>query len=314
MKVLAFVHGYPPSHNAGSEMMLHTLLRQLQRRGHEAKVLTGTGTRAEHQGVAVCTDQTEANSLAAWCDVIITHLAWTERAFELAEQSHRPLAHLIHNSGLSRYGLMARSCDLVVFNGRTTYRACAPWNGPHLVINPLVDIAEYRTEPGDCITLVNLNGNKGADLFYRLAESMPDRSFLGVVGAYGAQDIRSLPNVEIVANTTEIKQVYSRTRILLMPSRSESWGRTAIEAAASGIPTIASHATGLVEALDYAGVFVHRDDPDSWMAALRAFDNPETYEVRSEMAKQRAEELYSQFQPHIDEVEAALLRLTRRQV
>lgn len=312
MRILAYVHGYPPFHNAGSEMMLHTLLSQLMMSGHKAKVLTGTGTSTEHQGVAVCTDQTEANSLAAWCDVMITHLDWTQRAFKLAEQVQKPLVHLIHNGFPRRYGLNDRVCDLAVFNSGTTYKACSPWKSTHIVIDPLVDVNEYRTEPGECITLINPNSNKGVDLFYRLAESMPYKSFLGVRGAYGDQDIRSLPNVEIIANTADMKQVYSRTRILLMPSKFESWGRTAIEAAASGIPTIASHAPGLVESLDYAGVFAHRDDLESWRVAIEALDDPDIYKARSELARQRADEIHSQFQAHIDEVEKAMLRLVRR--
>lgn len=311
MKILAYVHGYPPAHNAGSEMMLHTMLRQLQQRGHEVQVLTGTGSNTTYQGVSICIDLVQEHALADWCDIIITHLSWTQRALVLAGLHRKPVAHLIHNRSLRQYGIIPRPFDLAVFNCWSTYRGVS-WPGPHVVIDPLVDIAEYRTEPGECITLINLNGNKGAGAFYALAENMPDRPFLGVVGAYGEQDIRSLPNVEIMDNTPDIVEVYGKTRILMMPSISESWGRTAIEAAASGIPTVASHAPGIVEALDYAGVFVHRDDLESWMIAIQATDDPAVYEARSEMARQRAEELYSQFQSHIDEVEKAMLELVRR--
>ena len=43
----------------------------------------------------------------------------------------------------------------------------------------------------------------------------------------------------------------------------------AVEAAASGIPTIAHPTPGLQEALGDAGVFVDRDDIDGWETALK---------------------------------------------
>ena len=38
MSVVARVYGYPPTHNAGSEWMLHSMLRPLAARGHRVTV------------------------------------------------------------------------------------------------------------------------------------------------------------------------------------------------------------------------------------------------------------------------------------
>src|SRR6202008_4402278 len=105
-----------------------------------------------------------------------------------------------------------------------------------VVVRPLVRSAEFATEPGDRVTLVNLRPmemspggavmGKGAELFWTLAERMPGVKFLGVRGAYGGQMVRDdLPNVEVLdpVPAHEMRdRVFARTRVLLMPSSYES--------------------------------------------------------------------------------------------
>ena len=88
----------------------------------------------------------------------------------------------------------------------------------------------------DRITLINLCENKGARLFWALAARMPKTQFLAVKGAYGTQIVQDLPNVEVqehVPGDQMRDKVYARTRVLLVPSSYESWGRVAVEAMAS---------------------------------------------------------------------------------
>jgi len=129
-------------------------------------------------------------------------------------------------------------------------------------------------------------------VFYKLAERMPDVRFLGVVGAYGGQDIRDLPNVEIQPHTPNIRDdVYARTRVLLMPSSYESWGRTGAEAMASGIPTIAHPTPGLRESLGDSGVFVERPDLDGWEHAIRQLLDGRRWRAASRRALARSAQL-----------------------
>jgi glycosyltransferase involved in cell wall biosynthesis len=53
-----------------------------------------------------------------------------------------------------------------------------------------------------------------------------------------------------------------------MPSRRESYGRVAVEAAMSGIPTVASDLPGIREATNNRGLFVA--EGQSWEAAVRS--------------------------------------------
>ena len=75
-------------------------------------------------------------------------------------------------------------------------------------------------------------------MFYALAERFPDQRFFAVEGSYGEQIIRTdLPNVEWLRHVPGHQmreQVYARTKVLLMPSVYESYGRTAVEAMVAG--------------------------------------------------------------------------------
>jgi glycosyltransferase involved in cell wall biosynthesis len=91
--------------------------------------------------------------------------------------------------------------------------------------------------------------NKGAETFYDLARSFPLQKFLGVKGGYGEQYVPDdlPPNVTIMEHTNNPIDYLSRTKILLCPSRYESYGRSAIEASASGIPSLSTRTPGTLE-------------------------------------------------------------------
>jgi glycosyltransferase involved in cell wall biosynthesis len=118
---------------------------------------------------------------------------------------------------------------------------------------------------------------------------MPDKQFLAIQGGYGQQIYKELPNVEYMANQSDIRFAYRKTRILLMPSHYESWGRTATEAMASGIPVICTDLPGLRENCGDAGTYCKQDRLDEWISAIRNVE--ENYEICSNKAYDRANEL-----------------------
>lgn len=296
MKLLAIVHLAPPRHGAGAEYYLHDLFRWLVGRSHEATVYVSRGQDAPYEldGVRyVANASVSAQDLTA-ADMLVTHLDMTRHAVRLARQVGKPLTHLLHNHRqLAYHRVRPQDCALAIFNSKWVQRA-AKWRGNQIVLPPPVFADRYVTVPtGDEITLMNLMEAKGGPLFFELARRMPERRFLGVRGAYGKQEIpRDIPsNVTILDNQPDVTEVYRRTRLLLMPSAYESWGRCAVEAAASGIPTIAHPTPGLLESVGPCAVFCDRDDVDQWVRAIREFDSRGEYVRAGDRAMRRVVEL-----------------------
>lgn len=312
MRVLAMLHLYSPHHCAGAEMMMHALLVSLVDAGHTVDVILSR----EHQGVTdpytldgvtVHPRQDKGDPLR-WLgdpdrrpDVLVTHLENTDRATILGHVYRVPTVHVCHNTFDSTKIALLRRPALIVANSEWMAEDVRAWWTDRLpaqramprmmVIRPPVRVTDYATSPGDRVTLINATEAKGASLFYALADRFPHRRFLAVHGAYGEQDRRSRPNVEFIghlAGDAMRQSVYARTRVLLMPSIYESWGRVGIEAACSGIPTIAHPTPGLVESLGDAGIFADRTDLDQWIRALRRLQDRKAYATASRLARARA--------------------------
>jgi glycosyltransferase involved in cell wall biosynthesis len=306
MRVLAHVLGYPPALNAGAQMMVHTMLRYLVQHGHQCQVLDPMSRPCVFQGIPISKLGTRRVNVKMWewADIIITHLDLTPAAIQLREHTGKPLVHVVHNDQqLNFFKVTRENADLVIWNSEWIRRAYAPdWADANaMVLRPPVFGTEYRvaSEGGrDRITLINMSEAKGAATFWALADMLPQRRFLGVLGSYGPQIYRKRdslpPNVMMLPNVPADRmaaKVYSQTRILLMPSSYESWGRTAIEAAASGIPTIAHPTAGLKEALGNSGVLCDRADIREWAREIEDLDAPERYAERSAAARTRSQEL-----------------------
>jgi len=314
MRVLAMLHAYPPAHNAGAEWAAHSLLRELARRGHAVDVLLSHPAAADAlyslDGVQVHPFRGKGDpgwwmQGEARADVIVTHLENTARASVLGELHRLPVVHLLHNTyEKSKSWLWKGTPSLAVYNSAWMQADVEAWWALHrgerpmprgVVAHPPVSVEDYKATPGDRITLINLTAEKGAHVFYELAERMPRRRFLGVIGGYGDQILHDdLPNVEIVPHTPGdrmAKDVYARTKLLLVPSAYESYGRVAVEAMCSGIPVIAHPTPGLLESCGDAGIFCDRDDLDAWEAAIKRVTSPKAYPQAKTAAARRAAEL-----------------------
>jgi glycosyltransferase involved in cell wall biosynthesis len=299
VRVLAMLAAYPPYQSVGSWIVTHTLLRALVARGHEVDVLLEStrGEPYELDGVRVWprTGKSDPFARLADADVIVCHAGGTGRPEVLGKLWGIPVVVHVHNvSTLTTATLRNHPRALTVVNSEAMAAQLEEHAGETMVVRPPVDSAEYATMPGDHVTLVNLSRDKGAEVFYELAERLPDRKFLGVQGGYGVQVLDDLPNVELLDHLPPDRmrdEVYARTRVLLMPSAHESYGRAGVEAMASGIPVIAHPTDGLREALGDAGVFVDRDDVDGWETALRRLLDGRRWRHASARAKQRVTEL-----------------------
>lgn len=197
------------------------------------------------------------------------------------------------------------------------------WVGPSIVLHPVVEREHYECERGNKITLVNPTPGKGVETFKALARLLPQRKFLAVEGGYGEQMIvapdvtpkrGALPaggNIAWMAHTPDIRKVFRQTKILLMPSDYESFGRVGIEAACCGIPTIAHPTPGLKEAFGDAGIFHDRNDIPAWFNEVeRLMTDDVYYHKRSQIVLELARSIKPE--EEFDRLERAFLETVER--
>ncbi|TBN56281.1 glycosyltransferase [Glaciihabitans arcticus] len=125
---------------------------------------------------------------------------------------------------------------------------------------------------------------KGQELAIQALATMPEpRPLLAVVGEPGSADyaagLRTLAadldvNADVrflgVLDRAELAGLLAATSVALVPSYSESFGLVALEAAATGVPVVASAAGGLVESVldGETGLLVASREPEDWARAI----------------------------------------------
>lgn len=299
MRAVALVHFYPPYRLAGSETMLHTMLKALLGAGHEAHVVTTDMPESPegwtYEGVRAYRareGQVHTAVDALKPDVLITHHQHGPISILASRRLGVPSIWIQHNSFQENRVTLAMQPDLTVFNTEWIARSWHQYTtGRWTVVHPPVWPSEHAATPGKHVTLVNLNVHKGVNVFGHMAQLFPDLPFLAVTGGHGEQQTAGLPfNVKVIKQTSNMRRdVWAQTRVLLMPSLYESYGMAAVEALASGIPVIAHPTPGLKEALGPAGIFADRDKPQEWAAALRGLmRDPGTWAINSRRSLERS--------------------------
>ena len=187
--------------------------------------------------------------------------------------------------------------QFTVFNSKQMREQVPIDDKTSFILFPPVNYREYMIETEKherrYVTLSNVNDNKGGRLLIELAKACPELEFQGVMGGYYEQiKMNGLSNLRYVPHTDTIKDVYATTWVQIMPSKEETWGRTAVEAMSSGIPVIVSPTSGLRECCGEAAIYCDRSDIDAWIIALRQLaSDQEFYNRRSAAALERARAL-----------------------
>ncbi len=282
-------------------MMAHRIIKSLQSKGHNVRVLLHQANyyrinnTYNYDGVDVFPPNPNViENLFRWSQCVFTHLDYTRWTIGMAGLYKKPVFHLIHNTHKYPEIENANSSQHIVYNSlwgkdKLGYK----WS--NFILTPPTDYRDFEigvdSADNEYVTLINLNENKGGEIFYQIAKAMPHKKFLGVKGSYDEQIIKDLPNITYIDKTTNILSVYQKTRILLMPSKYESWGITATEAMCCGIPVISSEAEGLKENCGKAGIYIKdRDDIESWVKEINKLDDANAYAAASKKAKTRARE------------------------
>lgn len=279
-------HLYPPVGAAGAEWTAHEFLLALKRRGHDVSFwLLDSKADYELEGIPVVRQPPPRSHVA------IGHLGNAHRLASYASRASAAVGWMAHAP--NQWAWYRGPVAWPIANSETTRLSCrdAHLMRPH---TPAWRYGRDRNAGGTAITLVNVSKGKGAATFGALAALMPERSFLGVRGAYDGQEWKTgrHGNITIWDNQPNMDRVLDATKVLLVPSQTESWGRVAAEAAHHGIPTIAAPCDGLREALGTQTVFIDPADTYAWADEIgKLLGDPSYYRERASDARQRAAHL-----------------------
>jgi len=165
------------------------------------------------------------------------------------------------------------------------------------VVPPLVEFDWYRAYDRDprYVTFISPRPEKGLDIALEVARQNPAVDFLFVEGwpmdRPAWTDLKnqtsSLPNVRLERSHSDMREVYNRTRLLIVPTRvPETFGRVVVEAQVNGIPVLARDVGGLRETVGDGGVLLPPDaDGNAWAQALASLiDDDRRFRQLSVMA------------------------------
>jgi len=300
MNILFNLPAYIPYQMAGAETMAHRMARFLVQKGHKVTVLQkGETTRVDGVNIQKWERKPDwkQENIQEFkeADLVFTHLGQTADTFNKARLHAKKIVHIAHNS----YNYQTVRCrvanNYVVYNSDWVCNALG-YEHKGFILRPPVDYREYEkvnTAKAKYVTLINLNENKGGHILIELAKRMPEVQFLGVEGGYYHQiKDTTLPNLTYRPQTTDIRKVLKDTKVLIIPSEYESWGQVGIEAAACGIPVVASPTTGLKASLGDGALYADRNNIEQWVEAIGGLlALPTLYEKVGKNLKARAIEL-----------------------
>ena len=277
-----------PKTFAGSELSGYETLKFLRDKGHTCKLFLKEVVVNEYNGFPIykfdlkdrfCKTQIQE------ADIVFFQMTGTPENFKAIQERTKPTFLFIHVVNSYNWLLQQKVSFpvVIIYNSRMTQNIL-PTLYDNMRMIPYVNTERFKplrtyTIQTSKVTLINCNINKGGKLFKELAYKLPNIQFLGVKGGYADQIIDESPpaNLKYIENQKDIRVVFKTTGILVMPSKNETWGRTAVEAMAAGVPVIHSESAGLVECVGGAGIMCMHDDIDAWAEAIQRITADKAY-------------------------------------
>lgn len=265
---------------------------------------------------------------------ILTQNSWSETAIKISQKYNCPSIYFLR-SPFGELDISKRGeyrCDFIIANSVTTQKYIEnKFNRfDSVIIPPLINQDEYlaKFNTKEYITMINPIQMKGGDIFKEIAKNIPNKKFLAVKGwshlmnnnnwdlallndlsiglgisenpLFNITQFDLISNVTLLNSTEDMKSIYSKTRLLIVPSITPEGGpRVAIEALINGIPVIGSNSGNIPITVGVGGLIVNDlYNITEWVNAISKFDNEEYYNEISEKAKSLYRlDVKSQIQP-----------------
>lgn len=285
--IILLSDSFLPTTFAGSELSGYETIKYLRQRGHIITIYVKTHKVDSYDSFPIY----KYDPLSETCknaiintDIVLYQMGSGHENMEIVKLRNKMSYIFIHmvNSYPWLLQQKVKFPVTIVYNSHMTQDTLPTFYNNMRMI-PYVDSDEFKplrsiTIQNNVVCLINCNKNKGGDILRDIAAKMTNVQFIGVKGGYSDQVYgENTPNLTYMENQKDIKVVLRKIGILIMPSKNETWGRTAVEAMSSGIPVIHSEAGGLTECVGGAGILCYRDDLDSWCEAINHLTGDPAY-------------------------------------
>lgn len=302
MTLTAFLHGYPPFWSMGGELSTHRTLRVVP----DATVFTTTAEEYEFDGVRVLPSTGSSyqsimtDAEAAGSTILYAHSAMSQETIRAARRLKLPSILAVH-APPQYAGDLRRAWHASTVRLYNTEVARKNWRDPKgwLLHPPVGEPSIMSNGPHDALTLTSSLLNKGAGRVLELAARRPDQRFIIVESpahpTHGSpqfwEQTERLGNVEIWPrlHPDDMGKLWAETRILLVPSRYETYGMSALEAAWHGIPSVHVNTPHVLEGIGIAARLLNSLTVDELDAAVTEVEDD--YSVRSHSAWNRVRDL-----------------------
>ena len=304
MTLTAFLHGYPPRWSMGGEVSTHRTLRTIP----GSVVFTQTKDAYTFEGVQVYpmigttihTVMSDAEFVGT--TVLFAHSTMSQITVQAARRLKIPTILTVHAPPRFAKDLR-RAWGAATVRLYNTEAARKEWRDSRAsVLHPPVGRPETvgtLDGPHDALTLTSSLLNKGVRQTMELAQRWPDRRFIIVRSpahqTHGSVDfddaVALLPNVEVWdrLHPDDMHLLWAQTKVLLVPSRYETYGLSALEAAWHDIPSVHVDTVHVREGIGTAARLLQSHSTDELELAVRQVEAD--YDRWSDAARTRVEEL-----------------------
>jgi ribosomal protein L30/L7E len=146
LRILVYVNLYPPTTNAGAELMLHEILLELKRRGHSVIVARPKPENKLIDGISMVSYD-EAELIKNEIDIVFTQNHDTRSATVFAAAANKPIVHFVHNDqAVKLFRLNKRNANLIVANSKWVSNSFSLSGVSKIIINPPTEHKKYFVE------------------------------------------------------------------------------------------------------------------------------------------------------------------------
>jgi len=256
-------------------------------------------------------------------DLLMTDLIWAEEVGQVSARLKIPWVYFARTYSFPDFLWDYKHPNLVICGSEAQHRYLFLRGVPSIVMHSIFERHRYlvgnKQSIKKYVTVINPQIVKGGEIVFQIARKMTETKFL-IVSSWEKNSnlkllnkFKSLNNVVIKRNIIKISEIYSKTKILLVPSIwNEVFGRVCIEALQNGIPVITTGKGGIKEAIGDAGIVIKDyNNIDCWIQKINSLENQKEYLALTDKSIKISNELLKKYEGEKHRILTLLISLNQ---